>query len=77
MTTWNKVIAVCMALFCGGVLVLTSHVLTVRSMHDEMERWSTLGHALTATAESCVALLPPTWTGKPRSYTEDQNPIGG
>ena len=65
-----------MVLFCGGTLVLTSHVLTMRSMHDEMERWSTLGHALATTAEDCVALLPPAWTGELRHYTEDQDLIG-
>ena len=77
MTKWNKVIALCIALLCGGVLVIVSHRLTVRSMHSEMERWSTLSHVLTSTAEDCVALLPPTWTGESRRYTEDQDLIGG
>ena len=70
-------IALCVALLCGGGLVLTSHVLTVRSMHDEMEQWSELGHALTATAGDCVALLPPMWTDKSRRHIEDQDLIGG
>ena len=69
-------IALCVALLCGGTLVLTSHVLTMRSMHNEMERWSTLSHALTETAEDCVALIPSMWTGKSRRHTEDQDPIG-
>lgn len=54
-------IALCVALLCGGGLVLTSHVLTMRSMRDEMERWSELGYTLTETAERCVALLPAAW----------------
>ena len=70
-------VALCIALFCGGGLVFISHMLTVRSMHNEMERWSTLSHALTETAGDCVALLPPMWTGKSRNYTEDRDLIGG
>ena len=61
MTTWNKVIAAYMALILGGTLVLASHLLTMRSGSDDIERWRSLGHTLTQTAEQCVALLPSSW----------------
>tara|TARA_R110000787_G_scaffold128319_1_gene240023 strand:+ start:186 stop:452 length:267 start_codon:yes stop_codon:yes gene_type:complete len=64
-------IALCVALLCGGALVFTSHALTVRSMHDEMERWGELGHALATTTEDCVALLPSTWTGTMKTNPQD------
>ena len=63
MTTWNKVIAAYMALILGGTLVLASHLLTIRSVSDDIERWRSLGHTLTQTAEQCVALLPASWVG--------------
>jgi hypothetical protein len=61
MTTWNKFIATYMALILGGTLVLASHLLTMRSVSDDIERWRSLGYTLTQTAEQCVALLPASW----------------
>ena len=61
MTTWNKFIATYIALILGGALVLASHLLTMRSMSDDIERWRSLGSTLTQTAEQCVALLPSSW----------------
>jgi hypothetical protein len=61
MTIWNKVITTYMALILGGTLVLASHLLTMRSMSGELERWRSLGYTLTQTAEHCVALLPASW----------------
>ena len=61
MTTWNKVIATYIALILGGTLVLASHLLTMRSVSDDLERWRSLGYTLTQTAEQCVALLPASW----------------
>tara|TARA_R110000824_G_scaffold8917_4_gene40489 strand:+ start:245 stop:514 length:270 start_codon:yes stop_codon:yes gene_type:complete len=63
--------ALSMALLCGGLLVFMSHVLTVRSMHGEMERWRELGHSLTTTTEDCMALLPKTWTGTTKVRLQD------
>jgi len=45
-------------LFLGGALVLVTHVLTMRSMSEELAGWRSLGHSLTETAERCVGLLP-------------------
>ena len=64
-------IALSVALLCGGVLVFASHMLTVRSMRGEMERWGELGHALVTTTEDCVALLPSTWTGTMKTNPQD------
>ena len=61
MTTWNKVIATYIALILGGALVLASHLLTMRSVSDDIERWRSLGSTLTQTTEQCVALLPSSW----------------
>jgi hypothetical protein len=61
MTTWNKFIATYITLILGGALVLASHLLTMRSVSDDIERWRSLGYTLTQTAEQCVALLPSSW----------------
>ena len=61
MTTWNKIIAIHMAFILGGVLVLASHLFTIRSVSNELEGWRSLGQSLTTTAEQCVALLPASW----------------
>ena len=61
MTTWNKFIATYIALILGGALVLASHLLTMRSVSDDIERWRSLGSTLTQTTEQCVALLPASW----------------
>jgi hypothetical protein len=74
MTTWNKVIVTYMALILGGTLVLASHLLTMRNVSDDIERWRSLGSTLTATAEQCVALLPASWVanGLVRQHIEAQ-----
>ena len=62
MAHWYRVATVGMALLIGSTLILTSHLLTARSMQREIEQWRSLGYTLTETAERCVALLPETWT---------------
>ena len=75
MTTWNKVIATYVALILGGTLVLASHVLTMRSVSDDLERWRSLGYTLTQTAEQCVALLPSSWIADRVARLRHRSPV--
>ena len=43
------------------VVALVSHLVTVRSMSGEIERWHSLGLSLTEMTEQCVSLLPEAW----------------
>ena len=58
---WNKLYGVCLVLLLGGALVLATHLLTMRSVSDELEGWRSLGHSLMETAQGCVELLPVVW----------------
>ena len=75
MTTWNKIIAIHTTLIFGGVLVLASHLLTMRSVSDELERWRSLGQSLTTTAEQCVALLPASWIADRVARLRHRSPV--
>jgi hypothetical protein len=57
----HRIVAVYVALLLGGVLILATHLLTMRSVSNELEGWRSLGYTLTETAEQCVALLPAAW----------------
>ena len=53
----NKVVYAAVVL----AVALASHLVTVRSMSGELERWSSLGNSLTEMAGECVSLLPEAW----------------
>jgi hypothetical protein len=58
---WHKLYGVGLVLLLGGALVLATHLLTMRNVSAELERWSALGHSLTETAQGCIAMLPTAW----------------
>jgi hypothetical protein len=57
----DKTTAIYMALILNVAVILTvalaSHLITVRSMSGELERWHSLGNSLTEMTAECVSLL--------------------
>jgi|TARA_R110000765_G_C18834758_1_gene597284 uncharacterized membrane protein len=53
----EKVLAICLVLLAGGVLVLSTHLVTMRSVTDDLESWRDLAASSQAAAAQCVTVL--------------------
>ena len=53
----EKVLAICLVLLAGGVLVLSTYLATMKLVGDDIERWHDLAVSSQVAASQCLSVL--------------------